>query len=223
MVSSLTPNYCPQLYSQAAKEAYVKAESPIPTDSLRKSCQTDRETPTDPLDQDKQEALEKLGLSPTSQQRLNSLISQLHFPDVGCLDGRRCTDFLIELPPELLSTNGDLSTCAKKGFPFVVWLYNQLNVEESLRFSMKHNGPPGRIQANVGPGLKSCYKGVCSASDAECSTVKKGWHLHAFSPSAHSALLYFSTHSHRAEAHFFTSSAGFIHEGSLTFLFCTTD
>lgn len=188
----MTPNCSPQLYSQAAKEAYVKAETPIPTDSVRKSCQTDRETPTDPLDQDKQEALEKLDLSPPSHQRLNRLISQLHFPDVGCHHGRRCTDFLIKLPPELLITNGDLSSCAKKGFPFVIWLYNQLNVEESVWYSVKHDGPLCLIHTNVGAGLQSSYihsKRVSSATDAECSTVKKGWHLHAFSPSAHSAVV----------------------------------
>lgn len=175
-----------------------------------------------------------MGLSPPSHQRLNSLISQLRFPDVGYHDGRRCSDFLIKLPPELLITNGDLLNCAKKGFPCVIWLYNQLNVEESVWYSLKRDGPLCHIHANVGAGLQNSYihsKLVSSARDAECNTMKKGWHLHASSPSSHSALL-FTLHSftlsyqHRAEAHLFTSSARFNHcvyEGSLTFLFCKTD
>lgn len=152
---------------------------------MRKSVQTDRENPADPLHQEKQEALEKLGLAPLTHHRLNSLISQLRFPDVGWQEGPRCTDFLIKLPPELLiTTNAHLSSCAQKGFPLAVWLYNQLNVEESVWCSVKRDGPLCRIHANVGPGLKSsCIhsRGVSSAPDGG----KTGWHLHAFAPSAH--------------------------------------
>lgn len=198
---------------------------------MRKSCQTDRENPTDPLDQDKQEALEKLGLSPPSHQRLNSLISQLHFPDVGYHDGRPCSDFLIKLLPERFITNGDLLNCAKKGFPCVIWLYNQLNVEESVWYSVKRDGPLCHIHANVGAGLKSSYshsKHVSSARDAECSTVKKGWHLHASSPSA----LRFTLHSftrcptnteQRHTASLPQQGLTTVYEGSLTFPVCNTD
>lgn len=180
---------------------------------MRKSVQTDRENPADPLHQEKQEALEKLGLAPPSHRRLNSLISQLRFPDVGWLDGPRCTDFLIKLPPELLITTGDLSSCAKKGFPLALWLYNQLNVEESVWCSVKRDGPLCHILANTGPGLKSSYirsKGVSSAP----GKGKTGWHLHAFGPSAHlaalsSSLIHTSSQQHRAGTHSFTCSARF--------------
>lgn len=191
----------------------MKAETPAPADSVRKSVQTDRENPADPLHREKQEALEKLGLSPPSQHRLNSLISQLRFPDVGWQDGPRCTDFLIQLPPELLSTSSDLSSCTKKAFPLALWLSNQLNVEQSVWCSVKRDGPLCRIHANVGPGLKGSYihsKGVSSAP----GKGKTGWHLHAFGPSAHpaalsSSLIHTSSQQHRAETHSLTRSARF--------------
>lgn len=151
---------------------------------MRKSVQADRENPADPLHPEKQEALEKLGLSAPSHHRLNSLISQLPYPDVGWPGGPRCTDFLIKLPPELLMANGDLSRCAKKAYPLAAWLCNQLNVEQSVWCSVKRDGPLCRIHANVGPGLRSSYiqsKGVSSAP----GKGKTGWRLHAFAPSAH--------------------------------------
>lgn len=180
---------------------------------MRKSVQTDRESPAEPLHQEKQEALEKLGLSPPSHHRLNSLISQLRFPDVGWQDGPRCSDFLIKLPPELLSTSADVSSCAEKGFPLAVCLYNQLNVEESLWRSLKRDGPLCRIHANVGPGLKSSYvhsRGVSSAP----GKGKTGWHLHACGPSAQpaalsSSLIHTPAQQHRAETHSSTCSARF--------------
>lgn len=154
----------------------MKAETP--TDSVRKSVQTDRENPAYPLLQEKQEALEKLGLLPPSHHRLNSLISQLCFPDVGWHDGPHCTDFFLQLPSELLSTSADLSVCAKKAFPLAVWVFNQVNAEQ-VWCSVKRDGPLCRIHANVGPGLKgSCIhsKGVSSAP----GKGKPGWHLHGF-------------------------------------------
>lgn len=173
---------------------------------MRQSVQTDRENPADPLHQEKQEALEKLGLAPPSHHRLNSLISQLRFPDVGWRDGPAGTDFLIKLPPELLTTSGDLSTCAKKGFPPAVWLYNQLNVEESGWCSVKRDGPLCHIHANVGPGLKSSYIGSKGVSSAP-GTGKTGWHLHAFAPSAHPAALSASHIHTSAQTHSLTCSA----------------
>lgn len=161
--------------------------------------------------------MEKLGLSPPSSQRAYHLISQLCFPDVSPHDerGRRvsdCPDFLIKLPPELLSTNrgfGSL-TCVMKGVPFVIWLYNRLNVEDSVSYSVKRDGPLCCVNVNnMGPGHKGSYtcKKFTSAGDAECSTVMKGWHLHAFGPSARSGfyfgppLIHTASHPDRAEAH----------------------
>lgn len=161
---------------------------------MRNGSQPDREFPRDPPDQDKQEAVEKLGLSPPSYQRLNSLISHLYFPDTGRHDGRYCPDFLVKLPPELLITNRHLQSCFKKGVPLVIWLYNQLNVEDSVWCSVKHDGPLCCINANsVGHTLKDSYTHsahVSPVGDAEHhSTVTKGWHLHAFNPYACSAFL----------------------------------
>lgn len=155
---------------------------------MRKSVGTDRENPADPLHQEKQEALEKLGLSPPSQHRLSSLISQLRLPDGGWPGGPRWPDFLIQLPPELLSTSADWPSCAKKAFPLALWLYNPLNVEEWVWCSVKRDGPLCHVHANVGAGLKSSYvhsEGVSSAP----GKGKTGWHLHAFALSAQPAAL----------------------------------
>ncbi|XP_076602833.1 myosin light chain kinase, smooth muscle-like [Chaetodon auriga] len=168
-----------------AKEANLKAETPIPTDSVRKASQTDRETHRDPPYQDKQEAVEKPGPSPPSSQRPYSLISHLYFPDVLPHDkrGQRLSsrpDFLIKLCPELLITNRNIGSlyCVMKGVPtpFVMWLYNRLNVEDSVSFSLKHDGPLCCLNVNnVGPGQGGSYTctNVNSAGDAECSTVMK--------------------------------------------------
>lgn len=137
--------------------------------------------------------MEKLGLSPPPSQRPHSLISHLYFPDVTP-HGRRgpqrsgCPEFRIKLPPKLLITNGDCSSfgCVLKGAPLVLWLYNRLNVEDSVSYSLKHDGPLCCVSVNnVGPGPKGSYtcKNVISARDAESGTVMKGWHLHAFDPS----------------------------------------
>ncbi|XP_078142269.1 titin-like [Centroberyx gerrardi] len=165
-----------------AKEANLKAETPIPTDSVRKVSQADRETSRDPPDQDKQEAVEKLGSSPPSSQRPYSLISQLYFPDLVPHDERgqglsSCPEFLIKLPPELLTKNRDNVSlyCVMKGVPtpFVIWLHNRLNVEDSVSYSLKHDGPLCCLNVkNVGPGQGGTYtcKNVNSAGDAECGT-----------------------------------------------------
>ncbi|XP_068186254.1 striated muscle-specific serine/threonine-protein kinase [Antennarius striatus] len=141
-----------------AKEANVTAETPIPTDSVRKVSQADRAAPSGPSEHNKQEALEKLGLSPPPSQRPLSLISHLCFPDGA--GGRRPSgwpDFLIRLPPELLVTNasGGALSCVAKGAPspVVIWLYNRLNVDDSVSFSLKHDGPLCWGNGNnVGPG-----------------------------------------------------------------------
>lgn len=166
--------------------------------------------------------MEKPGPSPPSSQRPYNLISLLYFPDVvpNEYQGHRlssCPDFLIKLPPELLIRNkgsGSLN-CVVKGLPtaFVIWLYNQLNAEESVCYSVKNEDPSSCINVNnVGPGKGGSYvcKNISSAGDAERSTVTKGWHLHAFGPSARSGfftpLIHTALHPHSQQRH--TSSQG---------------
>lgn len=166
----------------------------MPNGSVCKASQADRETPADPSEQDKQEQLEKLGLSPPYSQRPFSFISHLCFPDVGpCNEqvGRisNCPDFLLRIPPELLLRDGRRSriSCATKGFPFVVWLYNLLNTEDCV--SHKHHGRAYGVTLNgqAGPKGLCALSNASSASGTECSTVTKGLHLHAFGPSARQA------------------------------------
>lgn len=162
--------------------------------------------------------MEKLGLSPPPSQRPYGFISHLRFPDILPHDERgllsSCPEFLIKLPPELLMRNTGSSSlyCVMKGVPtpFVIWLYNRLNVEDSASYSLKHDGPLCCVSVNcVGSGHGGSYicKSVNSARDAECSKVMKGWHLHAFGPSAHLAFIWPTTHPHcfpstqPAEAH----------------------
>lgn len=144
--------------------------------------------------------MEKPGPLPPSSQRLYSLISHLYFPDVFPHDKRgqrlsSCPEFLIKLPPELLTRNrgGGSLYCVMKGVPtpFLIWLNNRLNVEDSVSYSLKHDGPLCCVNVNnVGTGQGGSYicKKVSSAGDAECSTVT-GWQLHAFGPSARSGFL----------------------------------
>lgn len=197
---------------------------------MRKVSQADRETPRDPPDQDKQEAVEKPGRLPPSSQRSHNLISHLYFPDVLPHDKRgqrlsSCPEFLIKLPPELLIRNKDSGSlyCVMKGVPtpFVIWLYNRLNIEDSVSYSLKHDGPLCCLNVNnVGPGQGGSYtcKNVNSAGDAESSTLMKGWHLHAFGSSARSGFVWPTTHPHcfpptqPAEAHFSTRRQHFFYK-----------
>lgn len=168
----------------------------------------DRETPADPSEQDKQEALEKLGLSPQPSQRPFSFISHLCFPDVVPGDGR-CgrlssrPDFLLRIPPGLLLRDGRRSriSCAAKGLPFVIWLYNLLNAEDCVSHK-RHSRPHGAILngEEAGPKGPRALSRAGSASGAECSTVMKGLHLHAFGPSARRATGGPFTHPHCFQA-----------------------
>ncbi|XP_035030276.1 myosin light chain kinase, smooth muscle-like [Hippoglossus stenolepis] len=195
-----------------AKEANLTAETPIPTDSVRKVSQADRETLRDPPEQDKKEALEKLGSLPPSSQRPYSFISHLYFPDVLPHD-ERGPEFLVKLPPELLSRNRHCGSllCVMKGVPtpFFTWLYNRLNFEDSVSFSLKHDDPLCSVNVNnvrSGHGESHTCKTVSSAGDAESSTVMKGWHLHAlvfmldralFGP----PLIHTASHPHSQQTH----------------------
>ncbi|XP_014908332.1 striated muscle preferentially expressed protein kinase-like [Poecilia latipinna] len=214
-----------------AKEANLKAETPIPTDSVRKVSQPERESSRDLSEQEKQESKTKLQSLPKSSQRPYHLISQLYFPDVMPQDERshrlsNNPEFLIKLPPELLIQNKDSNSlyCIMKGLPtsFVIWLYNRMNVKDSVWYSLKQDSSFCCVNANnVGarPGGSHYFKNLTSAGDAECSTVMKGWHLHAFGPSAHSdflwpALMHMVFHPHSHHEH--TSSQGNLSSTSLT-------
>uniref|UniRef100_A0A8V5GHS7 Uncharacterized protein n=1 Tax=Melopsittacus undulatus TaxID=13146 RepID=A0A8V5GHS7_MELUD len=74
----------------------------------------------------------------------------IYYPDVvPCEDiteaDAEAPEFLETLPPETTVKEGDavLLFCIMKGVPtpHVVWLYNQLIVEESAMCSLKHDGP----------------------------------------------------------------------------------
>uniref|UniRef100_A0AAY5L6M6 Ig-like domain-containing protein n=1 Tax=Esox lucius TaxID=8010 RepID=A0AAY5L6M6_ESOLU len=77
--------------------------------------------------------------------------------------------------------------CSFDGQPFteIVWDHNGktlTDTERSVSYSLKHKGPLCCLNVkNIGPkqgGVYTC-KIVNSAGDAECSTVMKGWQLHA--------------------------------------------
>lgn len=143
--------------------------------------------------------METLGSPPPTSKRAYSLINHLCFPDVVPYEERgrggvTIPEFLIKLPPQLLVKHRDTISlfCIMKGIPtpFVIWLHNQLIVEESVFHSLKHDGPLCCLNVkNVGPWQGGTYtcKLVNSAGDAECSPVMTGWHLHALVLSAISA------------------------------------
>lgn len=196
----------------------LKAETPVPTDSVRRVWQADREPSSDPPDRDNQESLEKLGPAPQSSQRPFNFISHLYFPDFLPREERdrglaHQPEFLIKLPPELLVKHRDIISlyCFLKGVPapFVIWLHNGLNVEDSVSHSLKHHGPLCCLSfQNVGPGQGPSYIGnnANSAWDAECSKGMKGWHLHALvlplaRPSAHDSPPFTLLPPHTAQGH----------------------
>lgn len=100
----------------------------------------------------------------------------------------RAPKFLETLPSETIVKEGDdvLLFCIMKGVPTpcVVWLFNQLIVEESALCSLKHDGPLCSLRLlKVGQNHKGIYKCriVNPAGQAECSTHLRvtGWQLHA--------------------------------------------
>lgn len=100
----------------------------------------------------------------------------------------RAPKFLETLPSETIVKEGDdvLLFCIMKGVPTacVVWLCNQLIVEESALCSLKHDGLLCSLRLlKVGQNHKGIYKCriVNPAGQAECSTHLRvtGWQLHA--------------------------------------------
>lgn len=118
--------------------------------------------------------------------------NRVYYPDVvPCEDitetGAEAPEFLETLPSETTVKEGDdvLLFCIMKGVPTpcVVWLCNQLIVEESALCSLKHDGPLCSLRLlKVGQNHKGIYKCriVNPAGQAECSTRLRvtGWQLH---------------------------------------------
>lgn len=122
-----------------------------------------------------------------------------YYPDVvPCEDiaetGATVPVFLETLPPESFVKEGDNVSlfCVIKGFPTpcVIWLYNQLIVEDSALCSLRHDGPLCSLNLlKVKENQRGIYKCriVNSAGQAECSTHLRvtGWQLHV--PSIYSS------------------------------------
>lgn len=95
----------------------------------------------------------------------------------------------MKLPQEITAKQQDNVSlyCVIKGIPspYVIWLHNQLMVQESRLYSLKHDGPLCCLNVmNIGPRQGGTYtcKIVNASGDNECSTqlrVKTGLHLHA--------------------------------------------
>lgn len=171
---------------------------------MSKGSQPDRETPAEVSEQDKQEVLEKLGLTPPFSQRPFSFISHLCFPDVLPHDGRYghiCgrPDFLLQIPPELLLRDRRRRriSCAAKGLPFAFWLYNILNTEDCVLHkchSQQHSVILNSEEAGPKGPRALCCASLAGGSD--CSAVMKGLHLHVFGSSACWATVWPFTHPH---------------------------
>jgi len=95
----------------------------------------------------------------------------------------------VKLSPEFLAKQREsvslYNVIKGRPSPFVVWLHNQLNVEEPRSYSLKHDGPLCYLNVknicSEQEGTHSC-KVINAAGDKTCSThlrVKTGWHLHA--------------------------------------------
>lgn len=134
----------------------------------------------------------------TSAQRSQGTEKQRngdYYPDVvPCEEsietGAKVPVFLETLLPETIVKEGDDVSlfCLIKGVPTpcVIWLYNQLIVEESALCSLKHDGPLCSLKLlKVVQNQRGIYKCriVNSAGQAECSTHLRvtGWQLHVLS------------------------------------------
>lgn len=128
--------------------------------------------------------------------------NRVYYPDVvPCEDitetDAKAPEFLETLPSETTVKEGDdvFLFCIMKGVPTpcVVWLCNQLIVEESALCSLKHDGPLCSLRLlKVGQDHEGIYKCriVNPAGQAECSTHLKvtGWQLHV--PSKYQFLMH---------------------------------
>ncbi|XP_015214368.1 myosin-binding protein H-like [Lepisosteus oculatus] len=181
--------------SVEAKEAKAKADTQIPSDSGSKSSKTDKVSHIMPSDQDKQELPAKTtGSQLSTAQRPSGTQRQKsrdYYPDVvPCEEpemGATIPEFLEKLSPEITVQEGDDVSlfCVIKGIPApcVIWLYNQLIVQESASYSLKHDGSLCSLNIKkIDPSQGGTYicKIVNSAGEAACSTHLRvtGWQLH---------------------------------------------
>lgn len=122
-------------------------------------------------------------------------ISSHYFPDVVPCEERGIygaiqPELLLKLSPETLAKQTDdvvspFYVVKAAPSPFVLWLHDQLIVEEPVSFSMKHDGPICCLNVkNRGVGQWGTYacKIINAAGDCMCSNplkLKTGWQLHA--------------------------------------------
>uniref|UniRef100_A0A8C4SB43 Ig-like domain-containing protein n=1 Tax=Erpetoichthys calabaricus TaxID=27687 RepID=A0A8C4SB43_ERPCA len=101
--------------------------------------------------------------------------------------GATVPEFLERMSQETIVKRGDDVSlfCVIKGVPTpcVIWLYNQLIIEESASCSPKRDGPLCSLRLkNVGPSHAGTYvcKIVNPAGEASCSSHLRvtGWQLH---------------------------------------------
>ncbi|OXB61727.1 hypothetical protein ASZ78_002728 [Callipepla squamata] len=168
-----------------SKEAQAKAVTKITLESDTKSFKADKDCQfkAPEVKQESSKKTSSLFIS-TSQrsQEAEKQRSRVYYPDVvPCEDftetDARAPEFLETLPSETVVKEGDdvLLFCIMKGVPTpcVVWLCNQLIVEESALCSLKHDGPLCSLRLlKVGQNHQGTYKCriVNPAGQVECST-----------------------------------------------------
>ncbi|XP_028847169.1 titin-like [Denticeps clupeoides] len=160
-----------------AKEANPKAETDVLSEYQIKPSKCDRESSKQVSDQEKQEPLQKLGPVPSSPQTTERQISS--DKNAGFVPYEE-HDIYAAIHDEHLVKVGhkqnDVPLCCNiKGArsPFVLWLHDLLMVEESMSYSMKHDGPLCCLKIkNFGPGQGGiyCCNGINAAGDCVCNT-----------------------------------------------------
>ncbi|XP_071603330.1 myosin-binding protein H-like [Heliangelus exortis] len=178
-----------------AKEAQAKAVTKITLESDTKSFKAARDCQFKASEVKQESSKKTSSLFISTSQRLHETEKQrnrVYHPDVvPCEDitetDAKAPEFLEILPSETTVKEGDdvLLFCIMKGVPTpcVVWLYNQLIVEESPWCFLKHDGPLCSLRLlKVGQNHQGIYRCriVNPAGQAECSTHLKvtGWQLH---------------------------------------------
>ncbi|KAM6259273.1 V-set and immunoglobulin domain-containing protein 10-like isoform 1-T1 [Spheniscus humboldti] len=188
-----------------AKEAQAKAITKITLESDTKSFKAAKDCQFKAPEVKQESSKKTSSLFISTSQRPHETEKQrnkVYYPDVvPCEDitetDAKAPEFLETLPSETTVKEGDdvLLFCIMKGVPTpcVVWLCNQLIVEESALCSLKHDGPLCSLRLlKVGQNHKGIYKCriVNPAGQAECSTHLRvtGWQMHV--PSKYQFLMH---------------------------------
>ncbi|XP_010125343.1 PREDICTED: twitchin-like [Chlamydotis macqueenii] len=183
------------LWAYEAKEAQAKAVTKITLESDTKSFKAAKDCQFKASEVKQEPSKKTSSLFVSTSQRPYETEKQRnrgYYPDVvPCEDitetHAEAPEFLETLPSEIIVKEGDdvLLFCIMKGVPTpcVVWLCNQLIVEESALCSLKHAGPLCSLSLlKVGQKHEGIYKCriVNPAGQAECSTHLRvaGWQLH---------------------------------------------